>query len=239
VVRVPDATLDNGVNAAEVAAVGEQLERLAAQGATSIGVVSPFRAQADALESMLLKRFDVDGINRLGLRVGTVHAFQGAERDIIVLSLGLTAADADQRRRFVEDPHLCNVMVTRARHRMVVVTSLQDAGDGVVAEFLAHAERPPNPPPSEAPAVPWVAELAAELERQEITVRCGYRVGDDVLDLVIGDGAAARAVDCRVHPDGVAAHLARRRALRGAGWRVTEAWASRHDHDPVRAVLEL
>jgi hypothetical protein len=56
---------------------------------------------------------------------------------------------------------------------------------------------------------------------------------------VIGDGAEAYAVDCRVHPDGGAAHLARRRALHRAGWRVSEAWASRHDDDPVRAVLEL
>jgi hypothetical protein len=189
---------------------------------------------------MLLERFDVDAIDQLGLRVGTVHAFQGAERDVVVLSLGLTAADADQRRRFVEDPHLCNVMVTRARRRLVVVTSLDDAGDGFVADFLTHARRPPPPPPSAAaPGTPWVAALAEELERQGTTVRCGYQVGDDVLDLVIGDGAGARAVDCRVHPDGVAAHLARRRALHLAGWQVAEAWATRHDHDPVRAVLEL
>jgi hypothetical protein len=148
VVHVRGAIVDDGVNVAEVAAVGEQIGRLADQGATSIGVISPFRAQADALEAMLLDRFDVAAIDRLGLRVGTVHAFQGAERDIIVLSLGLTSADADQRRRFVEDPHLCNVMVTRARRRMVVVTSLEDAGNGIVADFLEHARCPPAPPPA-------------------------------------------------------------------------------------------
>jgi hypothetical protein len=130
-------------------------------------------------------------------------------------------------------------MVTRARRRMVVVTSLRDPGDGILADFLAHAERPPIPASPEPADAPWVTALAAELVRQGVTVRCGYRVGDDVLDLVVGDGADARAVDCRVHPGGVAAHLACRRALHRAGWRVAEAWASHCDHDVVRAALEL
>lgn len=239
VVRVAGGKRNDGVNSAEIAAVAKEVDRLATQGVTSVGVITPFRAQADALEAMLLERFDLDEINRLGLRVGTVHAFQGAERDVVVLSLALTATDAEQRRRFVADPNLCNVMVTRARRRMVVVTSLHDAGDGIIADFLAHAGRPPVPLPLEPAESPWVTALAAELERQGTTVRCGYRVGDDVLDLVIGDGDGAVAVDCRVHPDGVAAHIACRRALRRSGWRVAEAWASRYDHDAVRAALEL
>jgi hypothetical protein len=36
-------------------------------------VVSPFRAQADALEAMILAGYDVEDIERLGLRAGTVH----------------------------------------------------------------------------------------------------------------------------------------------------------------------
>ena len=60
-VDVVGATLDGGVNRAEITAVAIEVQRLAAAGVTSIGVVSPFRAQADALEAMLLDRFDVDG----------------------------------------------------------------------------------------------------------------------------------------------------------------------------------
>jgi hypothetical protein len=238
-VDVVGATLDGGVNRAEITAVAIEVQRLAAAGVTSIGVVSPFRAQADALEAMLLDRFDVDEIDRLGLRVGTVHAFQGAERDVMVVSLGLTADDAEQRRRFVEDPHLCNVMVTRARQRMVIVTSLRDAGDGILSDLLAHAQRPPDPLPLEPPSSPWVASVAAELQRQGCAVRCGYRVGDEVLDLVAGAGGDAHAVDCRVRPGGVAAHLASRRGLHRTGWRVAEAWASHYDGDAVRAAVEV
>ncbi len=69
-------------------------------------MVSPFRAQAEALEAALLRAFAVDRIEEFGLRVGTVHAYQGSEADVVVASLGLAPGDAAGRRRFVADPHL-------------------------------------------------------------------------------------------------------------------------------------
>jgi hypothetical protein len=140
VVRVPDATVHDGVNSAEVAAVIGVVRDLAAAGERGIGVVTPFRAQADALESALLKEFPVEEIERLGLRSGTVHAFQGSEAEVVVASLGLVDGDAPARVRFVADPHLFNVMITRARRRLVVVTSLT-VGDGLLADYLGHAAR--------------------------------------------------------------------------------------------------
>ncbi|CAN5914873.1 hypothetical protein BH23ACT10_BH23ACT10_05850 [soil metagenome] len=70
-------------------------------------------------------------------------------------------------------------------------------------------------------------------------MRQSYRVGAHLIDLVIGDGADARAVECQVHGDGADAHIARRRLLHDTGWTVAEAWPSRHDHDPISAALEL
>lgn len=85
----------------------------------------------------------------------------------------------------------------------------------------------------------WSTTLAAELRRQGASVREQYRVGAHLVDVVVGDGAAARAVECQVHPDGVPAHIARRRLLHDTGWTVVEAWPSRHDHDPISAALDL
>lgn len=236
-----DGASQGGVVRAEVTRVAEVLDGLAAAGMTSIGVVSPFRAQADALEAMVLDRFDIDAIERLGLRTGTAHAFQGAERDVVVVSLGLTDEDPDQRRRFVEDPHLFNVLVTRARRRMIVVTALRDAGAGLLAGYLRHADHPTraHEVPDDPPATGWPRRLAAELRRQGATVQEGYRVGAHRVDVVLGDGERARAIECRVHPDGPAAHLELRRLLHRTGWDVVEAWPSRHDDDPVRAALDL
>lgn len=230
---------DHGVHRSEVAAVEAAVRALADGGWRSIGVVTPFRAQADALEAMLLDRFTLEEIEHLGLRVGTVHAFQGAERDVVVLSLALADDDPAGRRRFVEDPNLFNVMVTRARHRLVVVTSLTDAPDGLVADYLHHAEQPPGPPEGAPPDDRWTAALATELERSGLACRTGYPVGRWQLDLVLGDGDDAVAVETRVHPAGPGAHIDRHLQLCRAGWRIVEAFPSRHDDDPVRAALAV
>ncbi len=235
VVRV-DGTVTDGVNRAEVEAVVATVKELASG---SIAVLTPFRAQAEAIEAALLAAFDLPEIERLGLRVGTVHAFQGSEADTVVASLGVVDGDAAGRKRFVADPNLFNVLVTRARRRMIVVTSLTGSG-GLVGDYLAYSERPPTPPGSDvAPERSWAARLAAELSRAGVPVRHGYPVGAWHVDLVAGAGDDAAGLICGVHEDGTAAHVRRQRALHRAGWRLLDAFPSRWPDDPVRAALAL
>jgi hypothetical protein len=238
VVRVDGARGEDGANPAEVEAVERIVRELAASGATSIGVVSPFRGQADALEAMLVDAFPPAEIRRLGLRVGTVHTFQGNERDVVVMSLALAETDGARSRRFVEDPNLFNVLVTRARQHAIVVTSL-DQPQGLIGDYLRHADHPPGPAGEGTAASPWVAALAEELARNGLHARPGYPVGGWLVDLCVGDGAGATALECGLHPEGVAAHIDRHRELVRAGWRLVDGYPSRWAHDPVRAALEL
>ncbi|MFC3742466.1 AAA domain-containing protein [Paractinoplanes deccanensis] len=204
------------------------------QGRGSIGVISPFRPQADALEAALVDAYTVEQIETLGLRAGTVHAFQGSEADIVVVSLGLSAGDPPARRRFVADPHLFNVMITRARRRLVVVTAL-DTSDGLLGEFFAYASGGLPGAAKPADRTDWAGELAAELERLGVEVRPGYEVGPWVIDLCAGE----LGVLCGPHPGGAQKHLERQAALHRAGWRLMDAFASRWQGDPRRAALEI
>ncbi|WP_305024638.1 AAA domain-containing protein [Actinoplanes sp. ATCC 53533] len=233
VIRVPPTPGVKGVNTAEVKAVLEVVATLAAAGLRGIGVISPFRAQAEAIEEALVAAYPVEQIEELGLRTGTVHAFQGSEAEVVVVSLALVPGDAPGRRRFVADPHLFNVMITRARTRLVLVTSLTSA-DGLLGDYLAYAAGPP-PPAETAPATGWAARLGAELTRLGVTVRAGYPVGEWRVDLCAGPVG----VICGVHPDGPRAHLARQRALHRLGWRLVDAFPSRWRDDPRRAALEV
>jgi hypothetical protein len=228
----------DGVNAAEVTAAVGEVGRLAAAGFRSIGVITPFRAQAEALESALVAAFPVERIEELGLRVGTVHAFQGSEADAIVVSLGLVDGDAAGRRRFVTDPQLFNVMITRARHHLVLLSSLTSA-DGLVGDYLAYAGAPGKALPDAPAATGWAARLSTELERLDVPVRPGYAVGSWRLDLCAGPTETAIGVLCEVHPDGTAAHLSRQSALHRAGWHLVDAFPSRWHGDPRRAALEI
>lgn len=231
---------DEEVVVAEVDAVLAELDGLASvtPAPGTVGVVTPFRAQADALETALVERFDLETIERLGLRVGTVHGFQGGERDIVIISLGLTEDHPAQRRTFAEDPHLVNVMVTRARRRILVVTALPAGTGGLLGAYLDHAERPPSAPAPREPADDWTRALLEEL------LRNGHdaRPGDDRrhgTDLVVGRGDDAVGLLTRPHPAGVDADVARHAALRRAGWDILEAYATPADQDPVGRVLDL
>ena len=250
---------ESGVNRAEIEAAVATVRRLADEGVDSIGLLSPFRAQVDALGDEVLRSFTLEELRRLQLRTGTVHGFQGAERDAIVVSLALDDDSPAGARRFVDDPNLLNVMVTRARRRMIVLTSRRDPHPGLLTDWLRHAEEPPAPPATHTPATiaappgrgssaappvaatadPWVIGLADELTRAGLAVRVGYPVGRWAVDLVVGDGDDAVGLEVRVHPSGPSASIDRHLQLRRLGWRLLEAWPSRFGGDPVAAALAV
>lgn len=236
-VRHLAGTRTDGVNEAEVsAAVDEVLERLAADPGASVGVISPYRRQVEALEARLGERVALDALQAGRVRVGTVHAFQGSECDVVVASFGIGGA-ADRGRRFLEDPNLFNVLVTRARHRLVVLVSGDEPTTGLLADYLRWARTPPVAPPDATPADDWTGRLAEAVRDAGTVARTGYPVGHWEVDLVVGEGEAAVAVATRLHPDGPARHLDRHLALHRAGWSQAEAF--RTDGDAVRAALAL
>ncbi|MGW2862035.1 caspase, EACC1-associated type [Streptomyces sp. NPDC001205] len=104
----------NPSEAAAVAGiVGELLKQL--PRTATVGVVTPFRAQKDALERMV-------GSDRV--RVGTVHAFQGGQRDVMVLSPVATANTPVRTAHWVASQvHLWNVAITRAKSQLITVGS--------------------------------------------------------------------------------------------------------------------
>lgn len=259
-VRVDGHRDETGVNRAELVTVRTVLDAAIAKGITSIGILSPVAEQADALEAMLLADLPRERLGSLDLQVGSVERFQGSERDLVLLSLAVDRADVDRHRRRaggdaptrahdadadvdvvarIEDPNRFNVMITRARERLVVVSSLDESVGGLIGELLAYAEHAPVAEPVRPARHPWIAALADELARLGVTARPDYPVGQWHVDLCIGDGERAMAVECVVHPAGTAVHLDRHRALRRAGWRLTDCFATRWDGDPVSAAVAL
>jgi hypothetical protein len=235
--RVAAASSKDGVVAAEVERSLDLLAGLVESGATGLAVISPFRAQAEAIEAAVLKRFDLETVRRHRLRTGTVHAFQGSEAAAVIVALGVAEGDAAGRRRFAAGANLFNVMVTRAREHLHVVTAVGEP-EGLIGEFLRYADRPPRSPGGGA-AGGWTAKLADALEGADVPVRQAYPVGHWTVDLVVGDAEHAIGVTAQVHPDGPAAHVERHRALRRAGWRLVEAFPSAYGDDPSRAALDL
>ena len=159
VVRLTGGRDDGGVVRPEVDRAMAELRVLLRSGARSVGVVTPFRAQADALEEAALGSFDIDELEALDLRIGTVHAFQGIERDVVIASFGLGPDDGASSWRFVEDPHLLAVFVTRARDRLILLLSADPPEVGLVRAYLDQADRPPRPPEPSGPVTAWAGSI--------------------------------------------------------------------------------
>lgn len=88
----------------------------------SVGVVTPFSAQASLIESIALERLGAEALASMDFRSGTAHRFQGDERDTMLFSCVVTEDMAPRTRRWIEDErNLVNVAVSRARRRLLIV----------------------------------------------------------------------------------------------------------------------
>lgn len=79
---------------------------------SDVGVIAPYNNQVAVI------REELDKAGYLDVQVATVHKFQGRENDAIILS----TVD-NNVRAFVDDPHLVNVAVSRAKNLFVLVVS--------------------------------------------------------------------------------------------------------------------
>lgn len=106
----------------------------------SVGVVTPFSAQARSIQSRLEQRVSAEERARVSMAVGTAHRFQGDERDVIVFSPVASGGLMPQTLDWLSGtPNLFNVAITRARSYLLVVRipawkCLGDP-DGVVREI--------------------------------------------------------------------------------------------------------
>src|ERR1039458_6678988 len=110
----------------------------------AIGVVTPFRAQANRIRTLVHQDRELTHrLAALQFVVDTVHGFQGDERDVIFFSPVVSLGVNDNTLRFLKTHgNLFNVAITRARSELVVVGDRQaalDSGVGYLASFAEYA----------------------------------------------------------------------------------------------------
>ncbi len=93
----------------------------------TIGVVTPFRAQANHIRKKLSDQNELQPyILRNQILVDVVHKYQGDEKDVMIFSPVFSAnMPAGGLRFLAQNPNLFNVAITRARALLVVVGDLQ------------------------------------------------------------------------------------------------------------------
>ena len=90
-----------------------------------IGIITPFKAQAALISSLLKEN------NLPELPVSTVHKFQGRENDVIILS-----TVSNEIQEFIDDPHLLNVAVSRAKKKFILAITGNDIKDSNISNLV-------------------------------------------------------------------------------------------------------
>ena len=83
-----------------------------------IGVIAPYRAQADMLDKLLAsERLP----NEVDVQVGTIHGFQGDECDIIFAVFNTPPTISSAKEMFLNNKNIINVSISRARDYLFIV----------------------------------------------------------------------------------------------------------------------
>lgn len=173
--------------------VGAELDRASDQ-CTTLGVLSPLRAQVEAFQDAIAKRFDSRSFARLTtvhqLRVATAYGFQGEERDKMFLSLAVGASGAAASLRFLSRPDVLNVAVTRAREAQYVFCSFDPGSlppSSLLGEYLRFVDGGATQDSDDRSARRpdgFANEVSVELERLGWGVECGRTVAGTCFDLL-------------------------------------------------------
>ena len=108
-------------NQAEVNAVVAWVLTHALDGAR-LGIVTPFAAHASRIRLALAAALGEEAFAAAGITIGTAHAFQGGECDVVLFSLVLAVDAPLGTATWVETQrNLINVAVSRAKRALIVI----------------------------------------------------------------------------------------------------------------------
>jgi very-short-patch-repair endonuclease len=199
------------VNHEEAAAVVSELRRLALEQRFSgeMGVVTPFRAQANLIEELIARDDALSGVLASRNFISeTAHRFQGDERDLILFSPTVSSGTPESATGFLKSQgNIFNVGITRARGALIVVGDAAACMASEVeylsafAKYVAEQNQPMKPaarPRSEHEAgeaypqvarpelvSPWETVLFAALVRAGLRPVPQYDVDSFILDFAL------------------------------------------------------
>lgn len=241
---------------ATVALVEEIIGRIEAHGAdhsVTLGVVTPFREQANKIRDLVGQKVGLAKLRKLELIVETAHKYQGDERDIMIFSPVVSRKIQQRSLGFLgSTANLFNVAVTRARSELHIVgdrVACAKSGIAHLSAFVHYVEElePESKNRSgERFESPWEEVLYKALAREGVRTVSQYSFSQYRLDLAVLDSALP--IDIEV--DGEMWHrdisggrllsdLKRDQHLIMHGWLVKRFWVYQLRNDLERCVREI
>jgi very-short-patch-repair endonuclease len=257
------------VNPSEVDAIVDQIKKCIADpryDGLTMGVISLLGGgQAKAIQNKLLERISPQEFTVRNLQCGDAADFQGAERDVIFLSM-VAAPEPGRRINALTAPvyvQRYNVAASRAKDQMwlfhsIDPTTLSNKEDvrfqlldycyGVQKRASIDDERAVCAPvPEDTLVTPFQSlfeqRVCNRLLGRGYCVIPQYPVLGYSLDLVVVGAKARLAIECDGDawhgPDAYQRDMARQRELERCGWRIFRILESEFYLDPAKALAPL
>ncbi len=240
------------INEDEARAAVDQVRDVLRRGELSVGVVTPFAAQARHIERLV--EAEVPGgrevLASVGFISGSAFRLQGNEKDVIIFSPVLAPNISDHGSRWVErERQMINVAVSRARQLLVIVghPDMERWGGPTLTSLRDYATSVVEDPGS----VRWRTDSESEqrllraMREGDLTPQAKVLVEGFELDFAIqgADGWLNVEVDGDQHIDDrgqqIREDVVRDRILQSDGWRVLRIKAWRCWTDLNQVVEEI
>lgn len=254
-------TAGGAVCQTEAEAVARELQDLLVkrrfQG--TVGIVTPFRAQANRIRDLVNEWLDLARQETCDLIVDTAHGFQGDERDVVFFSPCVGPDLPDGAKRFLSGTgNLFNVAVTRARSVLHVVGNQECCANCAISHIEAFSRYVGNLAVRERqdytkdvrwddpPVGHWEKVFYEALLRAGIKVMPQYPVHQYRLDFAVVEGDVLLDIEVdgeRYHRDWDGNHchedVLRDRRLIALGWTVKRFWVYRIRDEMDQCIREV
>lgn len=205
--RVEGTRDKSGVNHIEsthvIEAIRHQLNEDTQAGIShSIGIISPFRHQAEYIAKAIETSFSEAEIIKHKIRVATPYGFQGEERDIMLISFSV---DNESRRAavYLNKSDVFNVTITRARQKQILFLSIDETKlpeHNLLRRYLGSISDFEAKHAIASELDEFQQNVISELNRLEISTWPGYTIAGTDVDVLCRHKNQYLAIDLIGYP---------------------------------------
>ncbi|MGB6036856.1 MAG: AAA domain-containing protein [Cryomorphaceae bacterium] len=208
-VKISGSRDDQGINKQEaneiVAHIKEFMsEKEVEQLVPSLGVISPFSAQARYINQLLRDSFEIEQLKKFNIFCGTPYNFQGSERDVVFLSFCVSDDSHPSAFIHLNKPEVMNVAITRAKSYQYIFTSNDPDRlhkNSLLYKYLKFIDAFIHDNSDEENLDKFQKEvLTALIEQGFRNVRSGYPLAGSLLDLLISQNGKNLFIDLIGYP---------------------------------------
>jgi len=152
----------------------------------SIGVVSPFRKQAEDIAKAIENNFDEAEISKYKIRSATPYGFQGEERDIMLISFSLDDNSA-RAAVYLNKEDVFNVAITRARQKQHLFISFDEnnlPSQNLLKKYINSISEFKANHITAKTIDEFQADVIKELNKHKIETWSGYAIAGTEIDIL-------------------------------------------------------